>query len=118
VCSKQYHPPDARPVSAAPRVIAGPRAHAHDAQRHIRVPAIGSQGVGTLDAYVSDNTQGSTAMYDSTESTEHQAVTRLFDLVRAGEVDNLEFTQLDSLVYGRLLQAYDAETTTMGESIS
>ena len=40
-------------------------------------------------------------------STEHQAVTRLFDLVRTGEVDNVEFAQLDSLIYERLLQTYD-----------
>lgn len=40
-------------------------------------------------------------------NTEQQAVTRLFDLVRTGEVDNVEFAQLDSLIYERLLQAYD-----------
>jgi hypothetical protein len=40
-------------------------------------------------------------------NTEQQAVTRLFDLVRTGEVDNIEFAQLDSLIYERLLQTYD-----------
>ncbi|MBB1472300.1 hypothetical protein H5368_04580 [Luteimonas sp. MC1782] len=56
---------------------------------------------------------------DIDTSTEHQAVTRLFDLVRAGEVDNLEFSQLDSLVYARLLRAYDVDTAaTAEESIS
>lgn len=40
------------------------------------------------------------------EIAERQAVTRLFDLVRNGETDNCEFSQLDSLVYQRLLQAY------------
>ncbi len=59
-------------------------------------------------------------MYDTFDaSTGHEAVTRLYDLVRAGEVDNLEFSQLDSLVYGRLLRAYEAESTvTAAESIS
>ncbi len=38
--------------------------------------------------------------------TQHQAITRLFDLVRSGEVENLEFSQLDSLVYGGLEQTY------------
>lgn len=43
-------------------------------------------------------------MIDS--ATQHQAVVRLFDLVRNGDVDNLEFTQLDSLIYGGLEQTY------------
>lgn len=43
-------------------------------------------------------------MIDS--STQHQAMVRLFDLVRNGEVDNLEFAQLDSLIYGGLEQTY------------
>ena len=46
-------------------------------------------------------------------------MTRLFDLVRAGEVDNLEFSQLDSLVYARLLRTYDVDASaTAEESIS
>lgn len=52
---------------------------------------------------------------------EHEAVTRLFDLVRAGEVDNVEFNQLDSLVYSRLLQTYECDRDGLGcggESIS
>jgi len=43
-------------------------------------------------------------MIDST--TQHQAINRLFDLVRNGEVENLEFSQLDSLIYGGLEQTY------------
>lgn len=49
-------------------------------------------------------------MIDS--NTQHQAIGRLFELVRNGEVDNLEFTQLDSLIYGGLERTYpvgDAE---------
>lgn len=52
---------------------------------------------------------------------EHEAVTRLYDLVRAGEVDNVEFNQLDSLVYSRLLETYDCDREGLGcgaESIS
>lgn len=54
-------------------------------------------------------------------SAEHEAVTRLFDLVRAGEVDNIEYDQLDSLVYSRLLATYECDENgigTGGESIS
>jgi hypothetical protein len=50
-------------------------------------------------------------MIDS--STRHEAVNRLFDLVRNGDVDNLEFSQLDSLIYGGLERTYqvgDADT--------
>ena len=43
-------------------------------------------------------------MIDS--ATQQQAIVRLFELVRSGEVDNLEFTQLDSLIYGGLEQTY------------
>jgi hypothetical protein len=43
-------------------------------------------------------------MIDS--ATQHQAISRLFDLVRNGDVDNLEFSQLDSLIYGELEQTY------------
>lgn len=39
-------------------------------------------------------------------SAAQQAVTRLFDLSRAGTIDNIEFNQLDSLVYSRLLETY------------
>lgn len=53
------------------------------------------------------------------DTTEHQAVTRLFDLSRVGEVDNVEFAQLDSLVYRRLVQTYDSvQDAPGGESIS
>ncbi len=43
-------------------------------------------------------------MIDS--STQHQAINRLFELVRKGDVETLEFSQLDSLIYGGLLQTY------------
>lgn len=59
------------------------------------------------------------AMTDT--SAAHEAVTRLFDLSRSGDVDNVEFNQLDSLVYARLLQAYECDQDgigTGGESIS
>ncbi len=45
-------------------------------------------------------------MYDQTESAEHEAVTRLFELARNGDTDNCEYSQLDSMIYGRLEQAY------------
>lgn len=45
-------------------------------------------------------------MYDHDENAEHQAVTRLFELARSGDIDNCEYSQLDSMVYGRLEQAY------------
>ncbi len=44
------------------------------------------------------------SMIDS--NTQHQAVVRLFELARNGDVDNLEFEQLDSLIYGSLGQTY------------
>ena len=47
-------------------------------------------------------------MHHAQDSTEHAAVSRLFDLAKVGEIDNVEFVQLDSLVYQRLAQAYDA----------
>lgn len=52
---------------------------------------------------------------------EHDAVTRLFDLSRSGEVDNVEFNQLDSMIYSRLLEAYECDQDGVGcgsESIS
>lgn len=48
-------------------------------------------------------------MIDS--STRHEAVNRLFDLVRNGDIDNLEFSQLDSLIYGGLEQTYRVTDT-------
>ena len=45
-------------------------------------------------------------MYDQSENAEHEAVTRLFELARNGETDNCEYSQLDSMIYGRLEQAY------------
>ena len=52
-------------------------------------------------------------MYESDSNTEHEAVTRLFELVRNGETDNCEFSQLDSMVYERLLQAYGADASSV-----
>ncbi|MEN1971976.1 hypothetical protein WCE34_06455 [Luteimonas sp. MJ204] len=61
-------------------------------------------------------------MHATTETrAAHEAVTRLFDLSCSGEVDNVEFNQLDSLVYARLLQAYECDEEglrTGDESIS
>ena len=61
-------------------------------------------------------------MYAHLDSNaEHEAVTRLFELARAGAVDNIEFNQLDSLVYSRLLETYDCNQDGIGrggESIS
>jgi hypothetical protein len=51
-------------------------------------------------------------VYESDSNTEHEAVTRLFELVRNGDTDNCEFSQLDSMVYERLLRAYGADDTS------
>lgn len=54
-------------------------------------------------------------------SAKLEAVSRLFDLSRAGDTDNVEFSQLDSLVYDRLLEAYECDRDGVGagsESIS
>lgn len=48
-------------------------------------------------------------MYDHSENAEHEAVTRLFELARNGDTDNCEYSQLDSMIYGRLEQAYGSE---------
>ncbi|TDK21522.1 hypothetical protein E2F46_14915 [Luteimonas aestuarii] len=49
-------------------------------------------------------------------NTEHQAVTRLFELSSQGDVDNLEFAQLDALIYQRLQQTYHvSEADRSGE---
>src|SRR3546814_19597239 len=50
-------------------------------------------------------------MYEQDESAEHEAMTRLFDLTRNGETDNCEYSQLDSMIYGRLEQAYGRDGT-------
>ncbi len=50
-------------------------------------------------------------MYDQDENAEHQAVTRLFELTCSGEIDSCEYSQLDSLVYGRLEQAYGSDVS-------
>jgi hypothetical protein len=50
--------------------------------------------------------QGEDAMPIADASAAQEAVSRLFDLSRAGSIDNIEFNQLDSLVYARLLETY------------
>ena len=52
-------------------------------------------------------------MIDS--ATQHQAIGRLFDLVRNGDVDNLEYSQLDSLIYGGLEKTYHVSDADIGE---
>ncbi|MGI8560273.1 MAG: hypothetical protein ACR2J7_02305 [Luteimonas sp.] len=55
----------------------------------------------------------------SSNSTEHEAVFRLYELARNGEVENTEFSQLDSMVYERFMRSYDIDTIqTQTESIS
>jgi hypothetical protein len=44
-----------------------------------------------------------------TESSEQLAISRLFDLVRDGRTEGLEFDQLDLLVYERLAETYAAD---------
>lgn len=51
-------------------------------------------------------------------NTEHHAINRLFDLASTGEVENVEFAQLDSMIYQRLMRAYDVQDAPQGESIS
>lgn len=51
-------------------------------------------------------------------ATEHQAVSRLFELSSQGDVDNLEFAQLDALIYQRLQQTYHVtKADTSGERV-
>ena len=54
-------------------------------------------------------------MIDS--ETQHQAIVRLYELVRSGDVDNLEFSQLDSLVYGGLEQTYQVNDDEHGQRV-
>lgn len=46
------------------------------------------------------------------------AVSRLFDLARNGQVGNQEFSQLDSVIYERLLQAYGSEVHHFGPRVA
>ena len=50
--------------------------------------------------------QGEAAMSAIDSNTQHQAVVRLFELSRTGEIDSTEFEQLDSMIYGGLEQTY------------
>lgn len=43
------------------------------------------------------------------DSIQHQAIHRLFDLSCRGEVENMEFVQLDSMVYAGLERAYPVD---------
>ncbi len=52
-------------------------------------------------------------MIDS--NTEHQAVMRLFELSRTGDIDNLEFEQLDSLIYSGLEKTYHVAVADVQE---
>lgn len=55
----------------------------------------------------------------STNNTEHEAVVRLYELVRNDDMDNTEFSQLDSLVYERFMRSYDIDASQVQtESIS
>src|SRR3546814_21138027 len=50
--------------------------------------------------------EGGTDMYEQDENAEHEAMTRLFDPTRNGETDNCEYSNPDSMIYGRREQAY------------
>lgn len=43
------------------------------------------------------------------DSVQHQAIHRLFDLACRGEVENMEFVQLDSMVYAGLERTYPVD---------
>lgn len=50
---------------------------------------------------------------------ERDAVARLYELSRSGEVENSEFSQLAHLVYERMFETYNgASEFAAGESIS
>lgn len=55
-------------------------------------------------------------MYEADADTEHEAVTRLFDLARSGETDNCEYSQLDSMIYERLQQTYPVQEASESQS--
>src|SRR3546814_12862794 len=55
--------------------------------------------------------EGGTDMYEQDENAEHEAMTRLFDLTRNGEPDNCDYSHLDSMIKGRLEQAYGSDGT-------
>ena len=58
-------------------------------------------------------------MSTNTSNTEQEAVVRLYELVRNGDMDNTEFSQLDSLVYERFMRSYDSDASQVQtESIS
>ena len=60
------------------------------------------------------------SMQDTSASviSDDVAVSRLFDLARSGDVGNQEFSQLDSVIYQRLLQAYGSEATHFGPRVA
>jgi len=55
-------------------------------------------------------------MYDHDDNTEHEAVTRLFELARSGETQNCEYSQLDSMIYDRLEQAYGSDGAALRQA--
>jgi len=55
-------------------------------------------------------------MYDHDDNAEHEAVTRLFELARSGETENCEYSQLDSMIYHRLEQAYGRDEPAVHRS--
>jgi hypothetical protein len=58
-------------------------------------------------------------MSTNANKTEQEAVVRLYELVRNGDMDNTEFSQLDSMVYERFMRNYDIDAShVQTESIS
>lgn len=58
-------------------------------------------------------------MSTNANNTEQEAVVRLYELVRNGDMDNTEFSQLDSMVYERFMRNYDIDASPVQtESIS
>lgn len=45
-------------------------------------------------------------MHESSDTSAHDAIDRFFELARNGETGNSEFSQLETMIYGRLLQTY------------
>lgn len=58
-------------------------------------------------------------MTHNEHTPDRQAVTRLFELSRSGEIDNTEFSQLTHMVYERMFETYaGSPEAEAGESIS
>lgn len=52
-------------------------------------------------------------MSEGFDAVEREAVSRLYELVRNGETDNCEFSQLDSMVYERLRKTYPVQDSDL-----